>query len=75
MKIEKIKKIVLIVSLTMCTLMYAQISTGPGEPPGCDNPPCVDQAPEYPIDGGLSFLLIAGAACGIYAIKKNKKLN
>jgi hypothetical protein len=29
--------------------------------------------PEFPIDGGISFLLIAGAAYGIYALKKNKK--
>lgn len=38
--------------------------------PGCDNPPCV------PIDGGLSFLLIAGAALGskkIYDHKKSKE--
>lgn len=29
--------------------------------------------PEFPIDGGISFLLIAGAVLGIYASKKKLK--
>ena len=29
--------------------------------------------PGLPIDGSISLLLIAGAAYGIYALKKNKK--
>ncbi|MGV8945883.1 MAG: PID-CTERM protein-sorting domain-containing protein [Lutibacter sp.] len=44
---------------------------------------CVEEPPEpkpdgiippgLPIDGGISFLLIAGAVYGVYVIKKNKK--
>ncbi len=29
--------------------------------------------PEFPITGGLSYLLIAGAAYGVYAIRKRVK--
>lgn len=42
---------------------------GPGGPP-CWPPPCV------PIDGGISFLLLAGVAYGgkkVYDISKDKK--
>jgi len=43
-----------------------------GEDPPCPFPPC-EIYPELPIDSGLSFLLIAGAAYGIYESRKKKK--
>ena len=39
--------------------------TEPPEPPQNQPPP-----PGTPIDGGLSLLLIAGTAYGVYAIRK-----
>ena len=73
MKIVKIKSLLFIVMLAMCTLMYPQGDEGPGEPPGCDDPAgCEDQAPENPIDGGLSLLIVAGTAYGIYESRKRK---
>ena len=29
--------------------------------------------PEFPIDGGLSYLLIAGVVYGVYALRKRDK--
>lgn len=58
------KKIVLILSLLFIGLSAPLIAQppDPGDPtdpgPGCFPPPCV------PIDGGLSWLLIAGVAYG-----------
>ena len=64
---------ILIFAFTFSVDLKAQ-PPGPGggtDPkPNCANPPCV------PIDGGLSFLLIAGAALGskkIYDHKKSKE--
>jgi len=70
MRIEKIKRIVFIVVLSMCVKAHSQTysQTHDLEPP-CDD--C--QAPENPIDGGLSFLIIAGAAYGIYESRKKKE--
>lgn len=52
--------------------LKAQPGGPPGGPggPGCYPPPCV------PIDGGLSFLLIAGAAYGgkkMYEMREQKE--
>ena len=68
MKENKIKLIVFIVMLLLCTNAYPQ-GDGPGEP--CiDDPNC--QYDELPIDDGVVFLLIAGVVFGIYKIKKPK---
>ena len=40
-----------------------------GPPPPQNQPPPVG----LPIDGGLSYLLIAGVAYGVYAIRKRVK--
>lgn len=40
-----------------------------GPPPPENQPP----PPGLPIDGGLSYLLIAGVAYGVYAIRKRAK--
>ncbi len=42
-----------------------------------DPPPPQSQPPPpgLPIDGGISLFLIVGAAYGVYAIKKNTKIN
>lgn len=42
------------------------------EPPPPQNQP---PPPGLPIDGGLSFLLIAGVAYGVYAIRKKFTIN
>lgn len=62
--------------LLVCSY-YSNLNAQPPGPgggnnpkPGCDNPPCV------PIDGGISFLLLAGAALGskkMYDLKKAKE--
>lgn len=65
------KKVVLIAVI----LLSAKVGFTQSDPDpitGCWPPPCV------PIDGGISFLLIAGAAYGgkkIYDAKKNKISN
>jgi len=66
MKMEKIKWILLIVMLLTFTINHSVVAqTLP--------PPDDDQAPENPIDGGLSFLLIAGVTYGIYESRKKKE--
>ena len=45
--------------------VFAQ-KTEPPEPKPNDPPP----GPGLPIDGGLSFLIIAGAVLGVYATRK-----
>jgi len=72
MRIEKIKRIVLIVMLLNFTIIYSVPVQGPEEPPDCDLPCDDDQAPENPIDGGLSLLIVAGTAYGIYESRKRK---
>lgn len=62
-----------IVALSMVNNAFAAGPPGPptgGGGPPCWPPPCV------PIDGGLSFLLIAGVAYGgkkVYDISKDKE--
>ena len=66
-----------IVTYLFCTLMlfssdsiFAEKKIEPPEPPqnrsNLDLPP-----PGLPIDGGISLFLIAGAAYGVYAVKKD----
>lgn len=57
----------------------SQTPPTPGRSNGrrCDNPPCgrgngLPGPPGLPIDGGLSFLIIAGAAYGVYELKRKK---
>jgi len=66
MKMEKIKWIVLIVMLLTYTISHSVPVEKELPKPLSDD----DQAPENPIDGGLSFLLIAGAAYGVYKLKE-----
>ncbi|WP_281634097.1 hypothetical protein [Flavobacterium luteolum] len=40
--------------------------------PGCDEPPCGGQPPDFPIDQNISFLLASGVALGAIAIHKNQ---
>ena len=64
---------VLMVALSFANSMMAQPPDpggGGGELPNCFPPPCV------PIDGGLSWLLIAGVAYGgkkVYELNKDEK--
>ncbi len=60
-----------IVTYLFCMLMLlASVSVFAEEPPSPKTNPA---PPGLPIDGGLSLLLIAGTAYGVYAIKKIKK--
>tara|TARA_B100000508_G_C11398152_1_gene246879 strand:+ start:143 stop:367 length:225 start_codon:yes stop_codon:yes gene_type:complete len=70
---KKLFSILVIFILSFSFDLYAQ---GPPDPgggtggPGCFPPPCV------PIDGGLSWLLLAGTAYGgkkIYDLSKEEK--
>ncbi len=70
----KILKTTLVLSLILLS-SQALLSAPPPPPsgsPGCWPPPCV------PIDGGITFLIAAGAAYGtkklVDAKKKNKSL-
>jgi len=58
----KLKTNILFIIVLLCTSISAQ--TPPPPPP---------PQPGTPIDGGLSFLLIAGAAYGVYESRKKKK--
>jgi len=66
-----------ILTYLCCVLMlFAGVSVfakkkGPAEPP---SPKPNDVGPPgLPIDGGLSYLFIAGVAYGVYAIRKRVK--
>lgn len=69
------KPVSLLFIIAFLALNYYSFAGGAPPPPGggttpsCWPPPCV------PIDGGLTFLLVAGAAYGskkVYDLKKNK---
>ncbi len=68
----RIIKIVIV--LTFGLFAFSLIAAGPPGPPGggggsdppCWPPPCV------PIDGGISALISAGVALGLYKISKKK---
>lgn len=63
----KVKYLLIIIILLVSNMVYSQ---------SFDNPlpkPEGDPHPELPINGGISYLLIVGAAYGIYVLKKNKK--
>ena len=67
------KKIVTYLSCLLILLWSVSVFAKKKPPtPETGNAP--SPPPGLPIDGGISLLLIAGAAYGIYAIKKNKKL-
>ena len=48
--------------------VFAQKTPSPPEPK-----PAGPAPPGLPIDGGLSYLILAGAAYGVYAIRKRVK--
>lgn len=50
-------------------LVDFSFSQGPPPAPACDEPPC---AP-IPLDGGVCFLIFAGAAYGVIKIYKFKQ--
>jgi hypothetical protein len=54
--------------LLACVPVFAKKK---GPPPPQNQPP----PPGLPIDGGLSYLLIAGAVYGVYAIRKKFTLD
>ena len=62
----KRKKIIycLIVAMLMLNISLFAI----GDPPDPNKPP--PPHPELPIDGGITYLLFAGVAFGLYQIKK-----
>ena len=74
-KLSKLKVVVAFFMFEFFT--FAMPGPGGGGPPGggghtgppCWAPPCV------PIDGGIWFLLAAGAVIGIYTISKKKNSN
>ncbi|MDO9594607.1 MAG: hypothetical protein Q7J19_06410 [Lutibacter sp.] len=63
--------------LTYCFYVVMLLASVPvfakkkGPPPPQNQPP----PPGLPIDGGISYLFIAGAAYGIYAIRKKFTLD
>lgn len=65
-----IMKYKIYILLILCLGFTNYISAQEPPPPECWPPPC-----ETPLDGGLSFLLVAGAAFGakkIYGVAKDK---
>ncbi|MFB9272455.1 PID-CTERM protein-sorting domain-containing protein, partial [Lutibacter litoralis] len=61
MRNKIIKHILFVAFLLMFNNVLAQ------DPPIPD-----DQAPELPVDGGISFLLAVGALYGTYKLKRSK---
>lgn len=62
-----------IVTYCCCAIMlFAGVSVFAEKPP--EPPQNQPPGPGLPIDGGLSYLFIVGAAYGVYAIKKVKRL-
>ena len=61
-----------VVSLVFSLSLNAQGSSDGkrNNPPNPHKPP--PPHPELPIDGGLSYLLVAGIAFGVYALKRKK---
>jgi hypothetical protein len=55
---------------SICIIFMLSLSIYAGDPPDPNKPP--PPHPELAIDGGLSFLLIAGIAFGVYQIKRKK---
>jgi hypothetical protein len=51
-------RLLLLLCFVAVPMLGAWAQPGPGGPPPCWPPPCI------PIDGGLSFLIIAGAMLG-----------
>ena len=49
--------------LSMCTVVHSNELPCPG---------CPEQNPEFPIDGGLSYLFLAGIVFGIATLKRKK---
>ena len=64
MKRRKITYILSVVMIAITLSLNAQKPPDPPKPP----PP----HPELPIDAGLSFLLVAGFALGVYELKIKK---
>lgn len=74
--LQNMKKILYIFAFIFCCISFDLSAQGPPDPggggggPNCFPPPCV------PIDGGLSWLLIAGTAYGgkkIYDMNKKEE--
>lgn len=67
MKREKIKYFVLILFFFVSIVMY---SHGKIKEPPFPKPNGPGPIPQLPIDGGVTFLLIAGTFLGAYTLKK-----
>jgi len=75
--IKKIKPIIILLGLFFLSNLDL-LAAGPPGPPGGGGPPggCWPPSTCIPIDGGISFLLLAGAAYGtkkIYDFSKIEK--
>jgi len=71
-------KILLLLVFIIAVNGFEMFAAGPPGPPGGGGPPggCWPPSTCIPIDGGLSFLLLAGAAYGgkkVYDISKDKE--
>ncbi len=65
MKIKRLTYYLIVAMLMVNLSMYSL-----GDPPNPPKPP--PPHPELPIDGGFSYLLIAGIAYGVYELTKKK---
>ena len=68
--ILKINKVLLTVFFTF--FVFVGYSQGPPTPQAGTNDGIIPPPPGTPIDGGISYLVIAGAVFGAYKIRKKK---
>jgi hypothetical protein len=69
------KKLIFFFALILSVGITKELNAQPPDPGGGTNPPCFPP-PCIPIDGGLSWLLLAGTVYGgkkIYDMKQDKK--
>ena len=66
---RKFKRTILSFLLVTCCFFVAFAQKAPPTPAKTNDPP---PGPGLPIDGGLSYLFIAGIAYGVYELKRKK---
>lgn len=52
----------------MCLLLFCWVMTATADDPGLPG-----EDPDVPLDGGISLLLLAGAAYGVREIRRQRK--